>query len=552
MADKNGSNGFNKPGQTDVQSQGPRIGSESPLGEGSKGPWEKDPGATHINPQLTTNQGRPVGDNQNSVTAGRRGPITLDDFNHFEKMAQFNRERTPERVVHAKGSGAHGHFLVTHDISKYTTARIFSKIGNTCPMFARFSTVGGEKGSADTARDPRGFALKFYTEEGNWDMVGNNTPIFFVRDAIKFSDFIHTQKREPGSNLKSATMMWDFWSLSPESIHQVTILFSDRGIPDGYRHMHGYSSHTFSLINDKDELHYVKWHWISNQGIKNLTVEEAETLAGSDPDYSQRDLLHAIDKHDFPSWTCKIQVMPENEVDNQPFDPFDLTKVWPHGDFPLIDVGVFTLDRKPSNYHAEVEQAAFNPSNILPGMGYSPDKMLQGRLLSYPDAHRYRIGTNYDLLPINAAKTNVANYNRDGSMRFDGNFGDLPNYEPNSFGGPKENPKCRDRPYRVPAENGFLTVARYDHRENNDDYTQCGNLYRLFPEDEKERTAKNIAGSLGQTPLRIQKLQLSHFKKCDQDFAARIAKNLGHNEHPEYLHAPDAAELAGASRLPEK
>jgi len=550
MAENNGSNGAN--GNKLNTANGPRIGSESPLGEGSKGTWEKDTGSTHINPQLTTNQGRPVGDNQNSVTAGRRGPITLDDFQHFEKMAQFNRERTPERVVHAKGSGAHGHFLVTHDISKYTKAKLFSQIGNTCPMFARFSTVGGEKGSADTVRDPRGFSLKFYTEEGNWDMVGNNTPVFFVRDAIKFSDFIHTQKREPGSNLKSATMMWDFWSLSPESLHQVTILFSDRGIPDGHRHMHGYSSHTFSLINAQDELTYVKWHFISNQGIKNLPVEEAEKLAGADPDYAQRDLLHAIERHDFPSWSCKIQVCPEAEIDHFNFDPFDLTKVWSHKNFPLIDVGVMTLDRKPSNYHAEVEQAAFNPSNVLPGMGYSPDKMLQGRLLSYPDAHRYRIGTNYDLLPINAAKCNVATYNRDGSMRFDGNFGDLPNYEPNSFGGPKENPQYRERPYKVPAENGQVTIGRFDHRENNDDYTQAGDLYRLFPEAEKERTAHNIAQSLGQAPLRIQKLQLTHFKKADPDFAARITRLLPNNERPVYLHGPDAAELAASSRVPEK
>ncbi len=550
MAENNGSNGAN--GNELNTANGPRIGSESPLGDGSKGPQEKDSGSTHINPQLTTNQGRPIGDNQNSVTAGRRGPITLDDFHHFEKSAQFNRERIPERVVHAKGSGAHGHFLVTHDISKYTKAKLFSKIGNTCPMFARFSTVGGEKGSADTARDPRGFSLKFYTEEGNWDMVGNNTPIFFVRDALKFTDFIHTQKREPGSNLKSATMMWDFWSLSPESLHQVTILFSDRGIPDGYRHMHGYSSHTFSMINADDELFYVKYHFQTNQGIKNLTAEDAELLAGSDPDYSQRDLLHAIDQKNFPSWRLQIQVMPEDEVDNFKYDPFDLTKIWPHKDFPLIDVGVMTLDRKPSNYFAEVEQSAFNPSNILPGMGFSPDKMLQGRLISYPDAHRYRIGTNYDLLPINAAKNNVANYNRDGQMRLDGNFGDLPNYEPNSFGGPKEDPRFRERPYKVKTENGQTIVARYDHRENNDDYTQAGDLWRLFPEGEKDRTAKAIAQSLGQTPLRIQKLQLSHFKKADPDFAARIVTLLGGNEHPEYLHAPDAAELATASRIPEK
>ena len=549
MADQNGNiiNGNRE--QTNVGG-GNSIGSKSPLGNGSEGPHGKDPGATHTNPLLTTNQGRPIGDNQNSVQAGRRGPVTLDDFQLFEKMAQFNRERIPERVVHAKGTGAHGHFLVTHDITQYTKAALFSKIGNTCPMFARFSTVGGEKGSADTVRDPRGFALKFYTEEGNWDMVGNNTPIFFVRDAIKFGDFIHTQKREPGSNLKSATMMWDFWSLSPESLHQVTILFSDRGIPDGYRHMHGYSSHTFSLINANDELHYVKWHFQTNQGIKNLLVQDAEVLAGSDPDYSQRDMHHAIYRGDFPSWRCQIQVMREDQVNSTPFDPFDLTKVWPHADFPLIDVGVMTLDRMPSNYFAETEQAAFNPSNVVPGMGYSPDRMLQGRLLSYPDAHRYRVGSNYDLLPINARKNNGYTYNRDGAMRFDGNGGDLPNYEPNSFGGPKEDPRYKERPYKNTATTDM--VGRYDHREGNDDYTQAGNLWRLFPEDEKNRTAKAIADSLGQTPLRIQKLQLSHFKQADPDYASRVAKLLPGDQHPEYLHGPDAAELVGAARLPEK
>ena len=527
-----------------------QIGSNSPIGNGSKGPGAQDAGSTHINPMLTTDGGRPIGDNQNSVTAGRRGPITLDDFQLFEKMAQFNRERTPERVVHAKGTGAHGHFVVTHDITKYTKAALFSKIGNTCELFARFSTVGGEKGSADTARDPRGFSVKFYTEEGNWDMVGNNTPIFFVRDPIKFGDFIHTQKREPGSNLKSATMMWDFWSLSPESLHQVTILFSDRGIPDGYRHMHGYSSHTFSLINAQDEMVYCKWHFLTNQGIKNLPAAEAELLAGKDPDYSERDMRHAIDEKNFPSWSVKIQVMPYEDINKTPYDPFDLTKVWPHADYPLIDVGTITLDRMPSNYFAETEQAAFNPSNIVPGMGYSPDRMLQGRLLSYPDAHRYRIGTNYQLLPINAKRNNGFTYNRDGSMRFDGNGGDLPNYEPNSFGGPKEDPKYRETPYKNTATNDL--VGRFDHRDENDDYTQCGNLWRLFPQSEKENTAKAIADSLGQTPFRIQKLQLSHFKKADPEYASMVANYLAHDEHPEYLHGPDAAELAASARMTEK
>ncbi len=542
MSETNG-NKLNQGGST-------RIGSESPIRNGSNGPGETDLGATHISPRLTTNQGRPVGDNQNSITAGRRGPITLDDFQLFEKMAQFNRERIPERVVHAKGTGAHGHFVVTHDISKYTSAKLFANIGNTVECFARFSTVGGEKGSADTARDPRGFAVKFYTEEGNWDMVGNNTPVFFVRDPIKFGDFIHTQKRLPNSNLKSATMMWDFWSLSPESLHQVTILFSDRGIPDGYRHMNGYASHTFSLINAAGERFYCKWHFKTNQGIKNLPVAEADVLAGTDPDYSQRDMHHAIESGNYPSWRVQIQVMPEDEIDNLKDNPFDLTKVWPHGEYPVIEVGIMTLDRMPSNYFAETEQSAFNPSNIIPGMGYSPDKMLQGRLLSYPDAHRYRIGTNYDLLPINARKNNGANYNRDGSMRFDGNYGDLPNYEPNSFGGPKEDPQYVETGYQT--SDVLEKVARYDHRTDNDDYTQAGNLWRMFDDGQKNRTAQAIANSLGQTPLRIQKLQLSHFKQADPDYAARVAALLPGDQHPEYRNPADAAELVGAARMPEK
>lgn len=551
MAEQNGSNGANGSNGNYINQGGStRVGSESPLGNGSFGPGQTDAGASHTSPLLTTNQGRPIGDNQNSVTAGRRGPITLDDFQLFEKMAQFNRERIPERVVHAKGTGVHGTFQVTHDISRYTYGKIFSKVGNACPVFARFSTVGGEKGSADTVRDPRGFALKFYTEEGNWDMVGNNTPIFFVRDPIKFGDFIHTQKREPGSNLKSATMMWDFWSLSPESLHQVTILMSDRGIPDGYRHMHGYASHTYSLVNAAGELHYCKWHFQTNQGIKNLMNAEADTLAGTDPDYSQRDMHYAIENGDYPSWRVQIQVMREDQIDDFKFNPFDLTKVWPHKEYPLIDVGILTLNRMPDNYFAETEQVAFNPSGIIPGMGYSPDKMLQGRLLSYPDAHRYRVGTNFDLLPINRPLNAVNNYNRDGHMRFDGNMGSLPNYEPNSFGGPKEDKRFLEPPYQTART--LEKIARYDHREGNDDYAQAGDLWRLFPEDEKNRTAETIAKSLGQTPVRIQKLQLSHFHKADPDYAYRVATALNNNEHPEYLHGPDAATVSAGARLHEK
>ncbi len=498
-----------------------------------------DDAASKYSQTMTMNNGRPIGDNQNSLSAGRRGPLLMEDYLLFEKMAQFNRERVPERVVHAKGSGAFGKFTVTHDISRYTTAKLFGKVGNTCETFARFSTVGGEKGSADTARDPRGFAVKFYTEEGNWDMTGNNTPVFFIRDPLKFSDFIHTQKREPQTNLKSSTMMWDFWSLSPEALHQVTILFSDRGIPDGYRHMNGYASHTFSLINAQNELVYVKWHFKTQQGIRNLTPQRAEELAGSDPDYSQRDLFHAIEKGEFPKWTAYIQAMPEAQAMNYgKFDPFDLTKVWPHGEFPLIEVGELELNRNPLNYHAEVEQSAFNPVNVVPGMSYSPDKMLQARLVSYPDAHRYRIGTNYELLPVNAAKCPMFNYNRDGAMRFDGNFGAAPNYEPNSFGYPRDDARYSDRAIKLSGE----PAARYNHREGNDDFTQAGNLFRKMSEDQKDLLCENIAKSLGQTPMRIQKLQLGHFEKADPDYAKRIMGFLLENEHPEFAHEPNQAE----------
>src|SRR5438445_9552019 len=351
---------------------------------------------------MTTDAGRPVGDNQNSLTVGPRGPVVFEDFLLFEKMAHFTRDRIPERVVHAKGSGPHGHFVCTNpDMPKYTSARLFSSVGKRTPTFIRFSTVGGEKGAAYTERDPRGFALKFYTEEGNWDMTGNNTPVFFIRDPLKFGDFIHTQKRDPETNLKSPTMMWDFWSLSPESLHQVTILFSDRGTPHGYRHMDGFSSHTYSLINDKNELFYVKWHFKTKQGIKNFTRESADEMRGQDPDYAQRDLFVAIKEGNFPKWCVSVQIMPEKQAETYHLNPFDLTKVWPHKDYPLIEVGELVLDRNPENYFAEVEQAAFDPKNVVPGMGYAPDKMLQGRRISYPDAHRYRIGVNYDALLVN-------------------------------------------------------------------------------------------------------------------------------------------------------
>ena len=473
--------------------------------------------------KMTTDAGRPVGDNQNSLTVGPRGPVLFEDFLLFEKMAHFNRERIPERIVHAKGSGAYGYFVCNNPgISQYTTAKLFSAVGKKTPTFLRFSTVGGEKGSADTERDPRGFALKFYTEEGNWDMTGNNTPVFFIRDPLKFGDFIHTQKRDPQTNLKSPTMMWDFWSLSPESLHQVTILFSDRGTPDGFRHMNGYSSHTFSLINAKNELFYVKWHFKTKQGIKNFTREQAAELAGKDPDYAQRDLFNSIAQGDFPKWRVCVQIMLEKDAETYRINPFDLTKVWPHKDYPLVEVGELVLDRNPENYFAEVEQAAFEPKNIAPGMGFSPDKMLQARLISYPDAHRYRLGVNYDALPVNRPQCPVHTYNRDGAMRFDGNGGSAVNYEPNSFGGPAQDPKYLERPRAISG-----TVARHDHRADSDYYTQPGNLFRLMPADARQRLIDNIVASMKTVPRRIQELQIQHFYKADPAYGAGVAKGLG-------------------------
>lgn len=471
---------------------------------------------------MTTSSGRPVGDNQNSITAGPRGPVLMEDYLLFEKMAQFNRERIPERVVHAKGAGAYCTFTVTHDITEYTSAKLFSAIGKQTPMFARFSTVAGEKGSADTARDPRGFALKFYTEEGNWDMVGNNTPTFFVRDGLKFGDFIHSQKREPDTGLRSPTMMWDFWSPSPESLHQVTILFSDRGTPDGYRHMHGYSSHTFSLINADGERFWVKWHFRALQGIRNLSAEQAEELAGREPDYATRDLWEAIERSDYPKWRAYIQVMPEAEAASYRINPFDLTKVWSQKDYPLIEVGVMELNRNPKNYFAEVEQAAFSPVNIVPGMGYSPDKMLQARLISYPDAHRYRLGANFEGLPVNRPNCPIHTYNRDGFMRFDENGGEAPNYEPNSFSGPAEDPRYRELPYKVDGE-----VNRFSEREVADDYVQAGDLFRLMTNEEKARLIRNIANSMRGIPEHIIKLQLRHFTKADPAYGGGVAEALG-------------------------
>jgi len=472
--------------------------------------------------QLTTSAGIPVGDNQNSLTAGARGPLLVQDWQLFEKHGHFNRERIPERIVHAKGSGAYGTFTVTNDITKYTKASLFNKIGKQTEVFFRFSTVAGERGAADAERDVRGFAMKFYTDEGNWDLVGNNTPVFFVRDPYKFVDFIHTQKRLPKSNLRDNTAQWDFWSLSPESLHQVTILMSDRGLPQTYRHMNGYGSHTYSLINDKNERIWVKFHLKTAQGHKHYTNEEGAEIVGKDRESHQRDLYGSIEKGDYPKWNVKIQVMTKEQAKEAPFNPFDLTKVWPHADYPLIDVGVVELNRNPENYFAEVEQSAFSPANMVPGISHSPDKMLQFRIFSYADAHRYRLGVNYESLPVNkphAAKVNT--YHRDGKMRFDDNGGGSVNYEPNSFDGPVENKIYLEPPLEIEGD-----VDRYDHREGNDDFTQAGNLFRLMDAGQQSRLFSNIADAMEGVPQEIIDRQLGHFEKADPAYAEGVRKAL--------------------------
>jgi len=477
-------------------------------------------------PPITTASGIPVADNQNSASAGARGPLLLQDFHLIEKLQHFNRERIPERVVHAKGSGAYGTFTVTHDITRFTKAKLFSAIGKQTETFLRFSTVGGEKGSADTERDPRGFAVRFYTEEGNWDLVGNNTPVFFLKDGIKFPDFIHTQKRDPQTNLKSPTMMWDFWSRAPESLHQVTILFSDRGTPDGYRHMDGFGSHTFSLVNAGGERVWVKWHFKTLQGIRNLAVADAVRLAGEDPDYAQRDLFNAIERGEFPRWNVFIQVMTDIQraawEQRTGWNAFDLTKVWPHKDFPRIPVGVLELNRNPQNYHAEVEQAAFSPSNIVPGMGFSPDKMLQSRLFGYHDAQLYRVGTNHQHLPVNRPRCPFHNQQRDGAMALD-NGGAAANYDPvNAAGSDSHGFGHGDAGWALEG-----VAGRYDPRGTDDDYTQAGNLFRLMPADARDRLTSNIANAMRGVPVEIQQRQLAHFAKADPRYGAEVARKLG-------------------------
>ncbi|NMD69065.1 catalase [Bacillus sp. DNRA2] len=472
--------------------------------------------------RLTTSWGAPVGDNQNSITAGQSGPTLLQDVHLLEKLAHFNRERVPERIVHAKGAGAHGYFEVTNDLSKYTKAKVFNEVGKRTPVFARFSTVAGELGSSDTVRDPRGFAIKFYTEDGNYDIVGNNTPIFFIRDAIKFPDFIHTQKRNPQTHLKDPNAVWDFWSLSPESLHQVTILMSDRGIPATLRHMNGYGSHTFKWTNADGDGVWIKYHFKTEQGVKNLAPDVAAKIAGENPDYHIEDLFNAIEAGDFPVWKLCVQIMPLEDANTYRFDPFDVTKVWSQKDYPLIEVGRMVLNRNPENYFAEVEQATFSPGTLVPGVDVSPDKMLQGRLFAYADAHRYRVGVQHNQLPINRAKVEVNNYQRDGQSRFDGNGGSKINYEPNSYGGPVETPENKQAAFPV---SGVADSVSYDH---HDHYTQAGDLYRLLSADERTRLVANIVAAMKPVEKDEIKLrQIGHFYKADPEYGKRVAEGLG-------------------------
>ncbi|MFN7708647.1 MAG: catalase [Sphingobacteriia bacterium] len=475
-------------------------------------------------PKLTTSAGAPVSNNQNSETAGPHGPVLLQDYKLIEKLAHQNRERIPERVVHAKGWGALGTFRVTGDITKYSRAKIFSQVGKETPVLSRFSTVAGELGAADTERDVRGFSLKFYTEEGNWDLVGYNTPVFFIRDGYKFPDFIRTQKRHPKTNLRSATAMWDFWSQTPESLHQVTILMSDRGIPRTPMHMNGYGSHTFSFWNDKNERFWVKLHFKTQQGHAHYTNEESAKVIGETREKYQEELYGAIESGRYPRWTLYVQVMPETDAEKTPYNPFDLTRVWPHADYPLIEVGVLELNRNPDNYWQYIENAAYSPSNVVPGIGFSPDKVLQARIFSYADAHRYRLGTHYEALPANAPKCPVHHYHKDGAMRFFENPGHNPDayYEPNSYGGPVADPSVAEPPLHISGD-----AARYAQQDQLGDYKQPGDLFRLFSAEQQQRLFSNIAAAMRGVPREIIEHQLKHFDQADPAYGAGVRAALG-------------------------
>jgi catalase len=474
----------------------------------------------HKTKKLTSVAGAPVADNQNSLTAGPRGPMLLQDVWYLEKLAHFDREVIPERRMHAKGSGAFGTFTVTRDITKYTKAAIFSKVGKKTEMFARFSTVAGERGAADAERDIRGFALKFYTEEGNWDLVGNNTPVFFLRDPLKFPDLNHAVKRDPKTNLRSAKNNWDFWTSLPEALHQVTITMSDRGIPASYRHMHGFGSHTYSMYNAKNERVWVKFHLATQQGIKNLTDQESAEAIAKCRESHQRDLFGAIENKQFPKWTMHIQVMTEEKARKLPYNPFDLTRVWYHKDAPLIEVGVMELNRNPENYFADVEQAAFNPASIVPGIGFSPDKMLQGRLFSYGDAQRYRLGVNHHQIPVNKPRCPFNSYHRDGSMRTDGNHGGALGYEPNSYGEWVQQPGFAEPPLNL--------EGAADHwAQEDDNFIQPGKLFRLMNPAQQKVLFENTARAMGDAPKEVKLRHIGNCRKADPAYGEGVAKALG-------------------------
>lgn len=470
---------------------------------------------------LTTASGAPVANNNNSMTAGRRGPMLLQDVWFLEKLAHFDREVIPERRMHAKGSGAYGTFTVTQDITGFTRAKIFSQPGKKTDLFIRFSTVAGERGAADAERDIRGFSIKFYTEEGNWDLVGNNTPVFYLRDPLKFPDLNHVVKRDPRTNLRNPTYKWDFFSLQPETVHQLTIDFSDRGLPRSYREMHGFGSHTYSFINASNERFWVKFHLRSEQGIHNLMDDEAKRLIAEDRESAQRDLFDSIEKGDFPRWKFYVQIMPEAEASQTPYNPFDLTKVWPHADYPLIEVGVLELNRNPDNYFAEVEQVAMSPANVVPGIGFSPDRMLQGRLFSYGDAHRYRLGVNHHQIPVNKPRCPFHNYHRDGAMRVDGNSGNGPTYEPNSFGVFQEQPDYSEPPLSIEG-----AADHWNHREDTDYFTQPRALFNLIGEEERQRMYNRIADDIQSVPEFIQQRQIGIFSEVHPAYGAGVAAAL--------------------------
>lgn len=471
---------------------------------------------------LTNEVGAPVEDNTNSLTAGKRGAMLLEDTWYLEKLAHFDREVIPERRMHAKGSGAYGVFTVTKDVTKYTCATVFAEVGKKTDLFVRFSTVAGERGAADAERDIRGFAVKFYSDEGNWDLVGNNTPVFFLRDPLQFPDLNHVVKRDPHTNMRSPQNYWDFWTMLPEALHQVTIVMSDRGIPASYRHMHGFGSHTYSLINKDGVRHWVKFHWVTQQGIKNLSNEEAEAIIAKDRESHQRDLFDAINRGDFPRWKLYFQIMTEEDAKNYKENPFDLTKVWSHKDFPLIEVGVMELNRNPENYFAEVEQSAFNPAHVIPGIGFSPDKMLQGRLFSYGDAQRYRLGVNHDQIPVNRARCPMHSFHRDGQMRVDGNMGATKGYSPNSIG--EWQTKGAAYSYS-PTDGESMRYNPYEDRDDNCFY-QPGNLYRLMSEEKRCLLLKNTVADIMPVTENVKLRHCAHCYLADTEYGSRLAEML--------------------------